>query len=60
MVVHGGTQSRSTSEGSVAMLELKRGAAAFPVDKHLYCDPFLVLRRKQFVANRLRAPSSLI
>jgi phosphatidylinositol alpha 1,6-mannosyltransferase len=52
LVVHGGRQNSLTRDGSLETLELKRGAATFPLDKSLYCDPLLT-RHKQFVIDHL-------
>ncbi len=54
LVVRGGRETSLTRNGCVETLELKRGAASFPVDKSLYCDP-LLMRYKQFVVDQLAA-----
>jgi phosphatidylinositol alpha 1,6-mannosyltransferase len=54
LVVHGGRQTGLTRDGSLETFELKRGFATFPLDKGLYCDPFLT-RHKQLVVDHLRA-----
>ncbi len=54
LVVRGGKQTSLTRNGCVETLELKRGAASFPVDKSLYCDP-LLMRYRQFVVDQLAA-----
>ena len=54
LVVRGGPQTRFSRDGSLETLELKRGPAAFPLDKGLYCDPLLP-RYKQLVIDQLRA-----
>ncbi len=54
LVVRGGSETAVTQDGSLEMLELKRGAASFRLDKSLYCDPFLT-RHKKIVLERLRA-----
>ncbi len=53
LVVFAGRQTSLTRDGSLETLELKRGIAAFPVDKSLYFDPLLTLH-KQLVVDRLR------
>jgi phosphatidylinositol alpha 1,6-mannosyltransferase len=52
LVVHGGRQTSLSQDGSLETLELKRGFAAFPLDKDLYCDP-LLMRYKQLVIDHL-------
>jgi glycosyltransferase involved in cell wall biosynthesis len=52
LVVHGGRQTSLSQDGSLETLELKRGFAAFPLDKDLYCDP-LLMRHKQLVIDHL-------
>ena len=54
LVVRGGRQTQSTQDGALETLELKRGPAAFRLDKGLYCDPLLI-RHKQVAIDRLRA-----
>jgi phosphatidylinositol alpha 1,6-mannosyltransferase len=54
LAAYGGGQTRVTQVGSLATVELKRGPAAFPLDKNLYCDP-LLSRHKQFVIHQLLA-----
>lgn len=54
LVVCGGEQTSLTRDGSLEILELKRGAAAFRLDKNLYCDP-LLMRHRQLVINQLVA-----
>ena len=54
LAVYGGNETRYRKDGCVEMLELRRGAASFPVDKTLYFDPFLT-RHKQLVLERLQA-----
>jgi len=53
LLVHGGSETQFTREESFEQLELKRGPAAFPLDKALYFDPFLMRHRKP-VIDRLR------
>ena len=53
LLVRGGHHTRSSRNGSLETLELKRGPASFSVDKGLYCDPLLT-RYKQVVLERLR------
>ena len=52
LVVRGGDKTTHTTDGTLQTLELKRGPAAFPLDKSLYCDPFL-MRHKKVVLNQL-------
>jgi phosphatidylinositol alpha 1,6-mannosyltransferase len=52
LVVHGGRQTSFSQDGSLETLELKRGVAAFPLDKDLYCDP-LLMRHKQLIIDHL-------
>ncbi len=54
MLVHGGCRTNLARCGSLQTLELKRGPAAFPIDKSLYCDPLLT-RHKQLVIDQLIA-----
>ena len=54
LVARGGQRTSLTRDGSLETLELKRGAASFPLDKSLYCDP-LLMRHKRFVLEQLRA-----
>lgn len=54
LVARGGRQNSLSRDGSVEMLELKRGAASFQVDKNLSCDPLLT-RHKRFALNHLAA-----
>jgi phosphatidylinositol alpha 1,6-mannosyltransferase len=54
LVVHGSNQTRLSRQQSLETLELKRGPAAFSLDKGLYCDPFLT-RHKKFATNQLRS-----
>lgn len=54
LVVCGGEQTCLTRDGSLEILELKRGAAAFRLDKNLYCDP-LLMRHRRLVINQLLA-----
>ena len=53
LVVRGGDKTEFSKEGSLETLELKRGAASFPVDKTLYFDP-LLMRHKQLVIKHLQ------
>lgn len=53
LVIRGGTQTILSRGGSLSTLELKRGFASFPLDKTLYCDPFIT-RHKQTVLDLLR------
>ena len=50
--VHSGVSTNTSHEGSVTTMELKRGYA-FPLDKDLYCDPFLN-RYRNHVLRQLR------
>ena len=54
LVVRGGKETKFTQNGSLAILELKRSAASFPVEKGLTCDP-LVARHKKLVMEHLAA-----
>ena len=54
LLVHGGTHTRLTHDGSLQTLELKRGFAKFRADAGLYCDP-LLSRFKALVTDQLRA-----
>ena len=54
MVVRGGRQTTLTNDGSLEILELRRGPASFPLDKSLYCDPFLT-RHKEMVIKHVAA-----
>ena len=54
LVIYGGRKTALINEGSLQMLELKRGPAAFRLDKNLYCDP-LLMRYKQLVCEHLAA-----
>ncbi len=54
LVVRGGESAGLTRDGSVETLVLKRGAAAFPLDKSLYFDP-LLSRHKQLVIDQIHA-----
>lgn len=54
LVVYGDQQTSHTQDGTLETLRLKRGPAAFPLDKGLYCDPFLT-RHKQYVIDQLAA-----
>ena len=40
--VHGGDQTGVAKDGVVAILQLKRGPFAFPLDANLHCDPLLM------------------
>jgi glycosyltransferase involved in cell wall biosynthesis len=46
LVVRGSDQTLLSRSESLETLELKRGPAAFPLDKGLYCDPLLTRYRK--------------
>ncbi len=50
--VHSGPQTRVARSESALNIELKRGLA-FPLDKDLYCDPFLS-RYRNFVLKQVR------
>lgn len=54
LVVRGANETAFTRNGSLETLELKRGVAAFSLDKGLYCDPLLT-RHKRLVIHHLRA-----
>lgn len=54
MIVHAGTRTRATRDGSVTSLELKRGFLSFPLDRELRCDP-LLNRHKRWVTRQLAA-----
>ena len=45
MVIRGGDCTELSEEGSLQTLQLRRGAASFPVDKTLYFDPLLMRHR---------------
>ncbi len=53
LVVRGGDETKFTRDGSLETLELRRSAAAFPIDKTLYFDP-LLMRHKQLVIDHLQ------
>src|SRR5579863_5554474 len=52
--VHAGPRTRVLGSGSVTTLELKRSFLAFPLDRHLRCDP-LLNRYKNRVTRQLAA-----
>ncbi len=52
LCVRGGPVTRTSQQGSVTTIELKRSIASFPLDDGLYCDP-LLSRYLQFVERRL-------
>jgi len=54
LLIRGGRDTRVIHDGSLEILELKRGPASFPVDKTLYFDP-LMSRYKQQVLSHLDA-----
>lgn len=54
LAVRGSDRTLLSRRESLETLELKRGPAAFPLDKALYCDPFLTRHRK-FVREWLRS-----
>jgi phosphatidylinositol alpha 1,6-mannosyltransferase len=47
--VHSGRKTSSVTAGSVKTLELKRCPLSFPLDKDLYCDPFLSRYRNHVI-----------
>ncbi len=53
LCVFGGKRTRVSHEDGIVTIELKRGAASFPLDHELRCDPLLV-RFKSRVTNELR------
>jgi glycosyltransferase involved in cell wall biosynthesis len=54
LIIRGGGQTSVSQDGSLEILDLKRGAASFPVDKSLFYDPFFA-RHKQLVVDQLLA-----
>jgi phosphatidylinositol alpha 1,6-mannosyltransferase len=47
---YGGTRTEMVRQEPVAMLELERCFAAFPLDHDLYCDPFLSRHKDRVIA----------
>ena len=60
LLIRGGKQTRLSRDGSLEILELKRSAVSFPVDKTLYFDPLLMRHRHFVIEHILRFKPDLI
>jgi phosphatidylinositol alpha 1,6-mannosyltransferase len=54
LLIRGAVETSFTCDGSLQTLELKRGPAAFPIDKSLYFDPLLA-RHKKVVIDHIQS-----